>query len=923
MNSIQDIILESEYNVLMALSEYYEKQIMFETVIMEAGVTTITPERTSPNNGNLIQRFIEWCRKMVDNIKSKTNKVPKRTPVPPPMVKPAETIIQAANEYSDAATNVTFTPERIAQIMEEVNRKVQMTPEQAEAFKQKLSERSAESNSSLTIDNLQEATNRVNQAIDQISNNVQQMENVAGQAQDAVNQNKLKAEKEKLKTGGGILKRLSNLISSMTSSVSSIEGEPISDLKGYTQNIIDTIKNAKSPQDAQKAYDKAVETYDKLTRFYKDKLKNGPVTKQEADYCKSQIQKVQQASNNVTQSYKGNLSQSPKGGIIGDPMPDPAEYFQKATEDIKKAANYDDLSDIWNNVIKEKRAAIDWYKQKSEDSNTSANERKFCKDKMKIVEQWYKGYADTAKQLSDSFVDQMRDNQNGGGGQNTNEPAPEQQQQQNGRRVSPEAQNILNDINGTQNPPQQNPTPEQQSKQAQPQQNQNGGLTSSGAATPITGTQLFDLVKNKLSTSGQYYDWDAQNKQLVPGNNRSRYVADPSTGLVYPFVTAPYQIAAMAFNNNVFNYSGGSFTISDASVITPAQVSNGKITQPGSIQKDGAANNGGGQTDQTRQQTQQTQPQQNPTQTAQPQQQQSQNNPQPTPQQNTQQQNVGTNNAGSITGAQLFDLIKNNLSKTGKRRRWNVGTQLLEFSTNGPLISDSGGNVYPYTTEPYQVRVNTLNPQLFDVVGKGGLDNSTLITPAKFNDHGDLLSKGVIRQGDGSAPAPTGGTQPTQNNPQPTPQQNPIPEQQAQNGQPQPAPQQQQQNNQQQQQPQNNTNNGDTINGEQLVYTVENIAKTANRMQFSPGLSTIKPNQLEMWTSSGHGEGGKKYIIDKDTLLVYPIIEMNNMPMKPALRFNRSPFDINVRVFDIDTPFTPAKVDNLQDKNIIQRGSFG
>ena len=732
MNSVQDIILESEYNVLMALSEYYEKQIMFETVIMEAGATTITPERISPNNENLIQRFIEWCHKMVANIKSKFNKVPPRTPVPPPLVKPTQTVVRATQQYSQAATQNSDNDQQVIQQMNEINSQVASVQVQQDTNQQTQQNQGP---AELQVEVLQNAANQVQQTINQVDANIQQMNDIASQAQDATKnekkQRKLEAEKAKLKTGSTLLKKIKDLIDSVSGTI------------------------------------------------------------------------------------------SPANNIEGDPMPDPAIYFQKATEDIKKATNYDDLSDIWNNVIKEKRAAIEWYKSKSEDNKTPANERKFCQNKMKIVEQWYRGYADTAKQLSDAFVDQIRNNQNGGGAQNTNEPAPEQQPQQqqpqqNGRRISPEAQNILNDINGGQNPPQQST---QQQKQNNPQP-----------------TQQPAPQQQKQNNPPQQNPTPEQQPQPAPQNNQ----------------------------------------------------------------------------------------QQNPTPEQQPQQQ----------TQNGQQQNVGTNNANGISGAQLFDLINNNLARNGHRRRWNMKTQLLEFSTTGGFISDSEGNVYPYATEPYQVRVNTINPQLFDVVGKGGLDNSTIIVPAKFNDHGDLLSKGSIKQ-EGDTSTQTNGAQPTQNNPQPTQQQqnpqptpqpqpqpapqqnqqqNPAPEQQAQNGQPQQAPQQQQQN---------NANNSGTINGEQLVYTAENIVKTAGRMQFSPGLSAINPNQLEMWSESGYGEGGKIYVIDKDTCLVYPILKMNNLPMKPAMRFSRSPFDINVRVFDIDTPFTPAKVDNLQDKNIIQRGSFG
>ena len=58
MNDIQDIILESEYNVLNSLYEYYNKQYIMESYYMEDGEPAKNP--------NIIKRFVEWCKRMIN-----------------------------------------------------------------------------------------------------------------------------------------------------------------------------------------------------------------------------------------------------------------------------------------------------------------------------------------------------------------------------------------------------------------------------------------------------------------------------------------------------------------------------------------------------------------------------------------------------------------------------------------------------------------------------------------------------------------------------------------------------------------------------------------------------------------------------------------------------------------------------------------
>ena len=69
MNEIQDIILESEYNVLNSLYEYYNKQYIMESYYMEDD-----NQQQVQGNQSLLQRFVAWCERAIAWIKSKLGK---------------------------------------------------------------------------------------------------------------------------------------------------------------------------------------------------------------------------------------------------------------------------------------------------------------------------------------------------------------------------------------------------------------------------------------------------------------------------------------------------------------------------------------------------------------------------------------------------------------------------------------------------------------------------------------------------------------------------------------------------------------------------------------------------------------------------------------------------------------------------------
>lgn len=304
MYDIQDIILESEYNVLVALSDYYEKQIILESYMMEGSTGVAQPD--------IIQRFISWCLKMIANINSKSQKISPKTPVPPNITSQTQTVVTAANEFSQAANNDSLTPEQTSQQMQSISSKVETVQ-----LDQTNSQQTTTNNqSSLTIEQVQQAINQVKQSIEKIDNDIKQLESTAAQAQDATNQEqnkrKQQAEKEKLKTGGGILKKLNGIITSMTTPVTSLEGEPTPNLKAYGQQVINSIKNSENEQEIQNIYDKAEHTFQNAHGWYSNKI-SGPeaqtLSKKEADYCKSQLTLLQQWWNGVKQVRTNRIEQ--------------------------------------------------------------------------------------------------------------------------------------------------------------------------------------------------------------------------------------------------------------------------------------------------------------------------------------------------------------------------------------------------------------------------------------------------------------------------------------------------------------------------------------------------------------------------------------------------------------------------------------
>ena len=135
MNNIQDIILESEYNVLNSLYEYYNKQYIMESYYMEDGEQQ--PD-ANPQKENLIKRFIEWCKRFIASIKAKFKKVPPKTPVPEAYAAEANQLNQMTQTYTQINSQNSNAQQQIEQNEQlerqskivQIKRKNQQKPQQ-------------------------------------------------------------------------------------------------------------------------------------------------------------------------------------------------------------------------------------------------------------------------------------------------------------------------------------------------------------------------------------------------------------------------------------------------------------------------------------------------------------------------------------------------------------------------------------------------------------------------------------------------------------------------------------------------------------------------------------------------------------------------------------------------------------------------
>ena len=311
MNDIHDIILESEYNVLNSLYEYYNKQYIMESYYMEDGEQQPSD---NPQKENLIKRFIEWCKRFFASIKAKFKKVPPTTPVPEAYATEANQLNQMTQTYTQVNSQNSNTQQQIKQNEQlehqskivQIKRKNQQKPQQQS--NPDSTNGVAQQSTTITMETIEQNIQQVQTVINNVEQEIIQMDSIASQAQDAVNpeqQNKRRAAEAKVKTGSSLLQKLGELFGTIANTIAPVarmEGEPLPDPKYYGQKVIDSIKKAATIKDVQTIYNNAEKFYISAYKWYSDRAESpsqNDASLREGNYCKNKCAINQQWCNGI------------------------------------------------------------------------------------------------------------------------------------------------------------------------------------------------------------------------------------------------------------------------------------------------------------------------------------------------------------------------------------------------------------------------------------------------------------------------------------------------------------------------------------------------------------------------------------------------------------------------------------------------
>lgn len=350
MNDIQDIILESEYNVLNSLYEYYNKQYIMESYYMEDGEQQPS---TNPQKENLIKRFIEWCKRFFASIKAKFKKVPPKTAVPEAYAAEAKQLIQMTQTYAQVNSQNSNAQQQIEQNeqIERQSKNIQIKRKNQQKQQQKPQQQSqqpqtppqsqqqqpqsqqpttnpqsnpdsingvAQQSNTITMETIEQNIQQVQTVINNVEQEIAQMDSIASQAQDAVNpeqQNKRRAAEAKVKTGSSLLQKLGELFGTIANTIAPVarmEGEPLPDPKYYGQKVIDSIKKATTVKDVQTIYNNAENFYTSAYKWYSDRAESpsqNDASLREGKYCKNKCAIIQQWRNGIKQVQEQRINE--------------------------------------------------------------------------------------------------------------------------------------------------------------------------------------------------------------------------------------------------------------------------------------------------------------------------------------------------------------------------------------------------------------------------------------------------------------------------------------------------------------------------------------------------------------------------------------------------------------------------------------
>jgi hypothetical protein len=318
MNDIQDIILESEYNVLNSLYEYYNKQYIMESYYMEDGEQQPSD---NPQKENLIKRFFA-------SIKAKFKKVPPTAPVPEAYAAEANQLNQMTQTYTQINSQNSNTQQQIEQNeqIERQSKNVQIKRKNQQKQQQKPQQQSnpdstngvAQQSTTITMETIEQNIQQVQTVINNVEQEIVQMDSIASQAQDAVNpekQKKRKAAEAKVKTGSSLLQKLGELFGTIANTivpVARLTGEPLPDPKYYGQKVIDSIKKAATIKDVQTIYNNAEKFYTSAYKWYSDRAESpsqNDASLREGNYCKNKCAIIQQWRNGIKQVQEQRINE--------------------------------------------------------------------------------------------------------------------------------------------------------------------------------------------------------------------------------------------------------------------------------------------------------------------------------------------------------------------------------------------------------------------------------------------------------------------------------------------------------------------------------------------------------------------------------------------------------------------------------------
>lgn len=314
MNDIQYIILESEYNVLNSLYEYYNKQYIMESYYMEDGEQQPS---NNPQKENLIKRFIEWCKRFFASIKAKFKKVPPTTPVPEAYAAEAKQLNQMTQSYTQVNSQNSNTQQQIEQ-NEQLERQSKIVQIKEKKQQTQQQQQSQQQSTQMTMGTIEQNIQQVQTVINNVEQEIIQMDSIASQAQDAVNpeqQKKRKAAEAKVKTGTSLLQKLGELFGTVANTIAPVarmEGEPLPDPKYYGQKVIDSIKKANTVNDVQTIYNNAEKFYTSAYKWYSDRAESpsqNDASLREGNYCKNKCAIIQQWRNGIKQVQEQRINE--------------------------------------------------------------------------------------------------------------------------------------------------------------------------------------------------------------------------------------------------------------------------------------------------------------------------------------------------------------------------------------------------------------------------------------------------------------------------------------------------------------------------------------------------------------------------------------------------------------------------------------